>query len=148
MPTSVQRRKGGSTAGLTNLANASARFTVILSQTGTLAARAGFGAFRAPFPCVLETLDMAVQSLGGTSGATSVDVNLATAPGSDAATILVAPFSLAYNAANLFLTKVPSCAPLVVGSGNVISADVDAVPGTASAGLTVSLVLRATHVAS
>jgi len=148
MPTSLMRRKAGSLVGITNLAKPSARFVVVLSQTGAIAVRAAFGAWRAPFPCVLETLDIAVQSLGATGGETSVDVNRAIAPGSAAATLLTAPFSLAYDAANAYLTAVPSGGALAVGSGNVISGDVDTICTSGAAGLTLAMVFRSTHVAS
>lgn len=115
-----------------------APFQIALVRAGTLAAATAVAGYRAQRPFRIVGVSMYLRSLGATSGSTAVDVNKA------GTSILSAAMSLAFNASQNWqegtLTGARSFPHGVdVAKGELITVDIDSIPGTASADLEVFL---------
>lgn len=127
--------------------------TIVLGPD-TLTAGAAKGTWRVPagFKGRVLSAALSLRDTGGTSGATDVDVNKAPG-GASPATILPAVLSIAQGAATKYVfSKVaggqghPTGIPVNGDNGDTVTVDVDAIPGTASAGGQVFLEVAVTDV--
>lgn len=130
------------------------KIIVTIPLPGTLAATAERGAWPVPAGFKGRVLSAALhlQSTGATSGSTQVDVNKAPG-GANPASILPAVLSIAQGAATKHTkSKVaggaghPTGVPVDGDRGDLITVDVDAIPGTASANGAVFLEVAVTDV--
>lgn len=127
---------------------ASLRFLKSLFVDGALTVANGLATWSAQFKGRINEIELSLRTTGATSGATTVDVK------KNGVTILSAVFSVAQGAATKFVRTAPGGAgpSLVLGpagggepsgvdfvEGDLFTVDVTAIPGTASAGLTMDL---------
>ena len=120
-------------------------FTVTLPITGNLAVGNDKVGWEAQMRCRLVEAEVYLQSIGTTSGATTIRIN-------QGATSLFGATALqiAYNAATKRVRATPAVAMtgsapsgVSVAPGDYITVDVTAIPGVASANATVTLLFAA-----
>jgi hypothetical protein len=120
---------------------AALRFVKTLHKAGNQAVANDIAEWQAQFAGRITEVEVSLGNIGGTSGQTSVDVK------KNGVTILSAVASIAFNAAAKTVRVVPIAGPSGAGepgghdfvAGDVFRVDVTAIPGTASADLTVDL---------
>ncbi len=117
---------------------AGAYVVVPIAVQGTLSAGDGAAKWVAPFACRLAHVGAHLQNTGGTSGNTSVQVSVG------ATDYLSATLDIAYNDADR-VASTSSLAAQSISRDDVVEIDIDSVPGTASADLTVCLTVYSTE---
>jgi len=114
---------------------------------GNLAAGTDKAIWPVRFPCRLLECSLALRTTGATSGNTDVDVN------KNGSTVLTAPgLRIVQGASTKHVSAKPSVGVaghpngVPLKAGDVVSVDIDAIPGTASTGGVVHLVVAPTDI--
>jgi hypothetical protein len=132
--TNIQLAHDGSGRGNFSKPITGGYIVVPLYVPGTLAVGDGAAKWIAPFDCRLVHVGAWVKNTGGTSGNTSIQVSVG------ATDYLTSNLLIAYNDTD-GVAETEALANQDISKGSIVEVDIDAVPGTASADLTVYLTL-------